>query len=64
LLLQETKDISNIHMDNITQSLHLKLSTSVLCVSCHFGSSQMEHNDLEKKNTDIFNVKINVTTQT
>jgi len=31
-LLQETKDISNIHMHNITQSLHMKLPTSFLCV--------------------------------
>jgi len=31
-LLQETKDISNIHMHNITQSLHLKLPTSDLYV--------------------------------
>jgi hypothetical protein len=31
-LLQETKHISNIYMHNITQSLHLKLPTSFLCI--------------------------------
>jgi len=62
-LLQETKDISNIHLHNITQCLHLKLSTSFLSVSRHSTSLWIKQNVLEKSTAAIFNVQNNVTTR-
>ena len=61
-LLQEMKDISNILMHNITQCLHLKLSTSVLCVTCHSASLWIKQNVLEKSTAAIFNINNNATT--
>ena len=60
-LLQEKKDISNIHMHNITKCLHMKPPTSFLCVSCHYASLWIKQNVLEKSTAAILKyAKINI----